>query len=218
MVVALIALFVALGGSAAALSGSNTVFSDDIVDNEVKTADVRDDTLTGGGLVSADVRNDTQTAPAGGLGAVDLKPSSVGSSEVTNGSIASGDLAPAARGARAYGRVDALGGLSRSKNVDSVSHPFTGVYCIDPAAGIDPASAVLVVASDSAGNATDTSFDDISVPEWNSAAVGCPAGTMQVMTFVYFGDATDDNDGSGTVSASGDDLNIADDPFTFLIP
>jgi hypothetical protein len=38
-VLAAIALFVALGGSAAALSGSNTVFSDDIVNGQIKTAD-----------------------------------------------------------------------------------------------------------------------------------------------------------------------------------
>jgi hypothetical protein len=87
MVVALIALFVALGGSAAALSGSNTVFTDDITDNNVYSADVRNDNLSGGGLVSGDVRNDTQTSPAGGLGAVDLKPSSVGTSEITNGTV-----------------------------------------------------------------------------------------------------------------------------------
>ncbi|MGH2987704.1 MAG: hypothetical protein ACRDLO_13600 [Solirubrobacterales bacterium] len=39
--VGLIALFLVLtGGSAYALDGSNTVFSDDIVDGEVKVADV----------------------------------------------------------------------------------------------------------------------------------------------------------------------------------
>jgi hypothetical protein len=70
MVIALIALFVSLGGTAAALSGSNTVFSDDITDNEVRTADVRNDTLAGGGL-----------------GAADLKPSAVGQSELAAGAV-----------------------------------------------------------------------------------------------------------------------------------
>ena len=42
-VMATIAVFLVLGGgSAVALSGSNTVFSDDIVDNQVQSADVRD--------------------------------------------------------------------------------------------------------------------------------------------------------------------------------
>jgi len=75
MVIALIALFVSLGGTAAALSGSNTVFSDDIVDNQVFSADVRNDTLAGGGL-----------------GAADLKPSSVGTSEVAANSLNGGDI------------------------------------------------------------------------------------------------------------------------------
>jgi hypothetical protein len=92
-VTATLALFLVLsGGTAVALSGSNTVFSDDIVDNEVYSADVRNDTLSGGGLVSADVRNDTQTSPAGGLGAVDLKPGSVGTSEVAADSLSGGDI------------------------------------------------------------------------------------------------------------------------------
>src|SRR3954468_7929498 len=77
-VVSAIALFVALGGgTAVALTGSDTVQSDDlgpgsqvmapdvaanavngsdIADNQVSTADVRNDTLSSGGLVAADLR------------------------------------------------------------------------------------------------------------------------------------------------------------------
>jgi hypothetical protein len=67
-----IALFVALGGgTAVALSGTNTVFTDDIA-------------------------NDTQPAsggnPAGGLVAADLRPNSVGTSEVTNESLTGQDI------------------------------------------------------------------------------------------------------------------------------
>jgi hypothetical protein len=57
------------------LGGSNTVFSDDIVDNQVYSADVRNDTLSGGGLATADIR-----------------PSSVGTSEVTNESLTGQDI------------------------------------------------------------------------------------------------------------------------------
>ena len=71
-VMATIAVFLVLGGgSAVALSGSNTVFTDDIA-------------------------NDTQPAgggnPAGGLVAADLRPGSVGSSEVAAGSVSPGKL------------------------------------------------------------------------------------------------------------------------------
>ena len=71
MVVALIALFVALGGSAAALSGTNTVFTDDITDDTVAAS--------GGN-------------PAGGLVAADLRPNSVGTSEVALNSLTGSDI------------------------------------------------------------------------------------------------------------------------------
>jgi hypothetical protein len=222
-----IALFVALsGGTAVALSGTNTVFTDDIA-------------------------NDTQPAaggnPAGGLVAADLRPNSVGSSEVTNfslgngdfltgsvdtrvatnnsltgadvadGSIASGDLAPAARGARAYGRVDSSGGLTRSKNVTSVTHPTSGIYCITLAAGIDPASAVLVVGPDYSNNGTSTAFDTASVVEWDAAANSCASQSLQVRTFVYDGDPLDNNDGTGD-TAGGDTLTEDPESFSFVVP
>jgi hypothetical protein len=95
-VVGYIALFFALStGSAVALGGTDTVqsddlgpgaqvkapdvaanavLSDDIVDNQVQSADVRDDTLS-----------------QGGLQATDLAPNSVGGSEVINGSLSPAD-------------------------------------------------------------------------------------------------------------------------------
>jgi hypothetical protein len=71
-VISTLCLFLLLtGGTAVALTGSNTVFTDDIA-------------------------NDTQPAsggnPAGGLTAADLRPNSVGSSEVTNFSLGNGDF------------------------------------------------------------------------------------------------------------------------------
>jgi hypothetical protein len=191
-----IALFVVLtGGTAVALDGANTVFTDDIA-------------------------NDTQPAsggnPAGGLVAADLRPNSVGSSEVTNGSVASSDLAPAARGARAYGRVDPDGILSRSKNVTAVTNPSTGVHCIDPAPSINPATAVLVAGSDFSLDSTSISGEDASVVEWSASTGSCPAGTLAVLTFAYLGDSIDDDDGGG--NSTGDNLVASDESFAFVIP
>ena len=74
-----IALFVALGGgTAVALSGSNTVFTDDIA-------------------------NDTFNSPTegqGGLVAADLRPNSVGGSEVADNSLRASDLGVNLRNAR----------------------------------------------------------------------------------------------------------------------
>jgi hypothetical protein len=67
-----LALFIAIsGGTAVALSGSNTVFTDDIA-NDTKPA-------SGGN-------------PAGGLVAADLRPGSVGSSEVADNSLTGADV------------------------------------------------------------------------------------------------------------------------------
>jgi hypothetical protein len=75
-VISSLCLFLLLGGgTAVALNGTNTVFSDDITDNQVYSADVRNDALSGGGLA-----------------AVDLRANSVGSSELTNGSLGTGEL------------------------------------------------------------------------------------------------------------------------------
>jgi hypothetical protein len=75
-IIGYVALFFALStGSAVALSGSNTVFTDDIVNDQVYSADVRNDALSGGGLA-----------------APDLRPSSVGTSEVAANSLNGGDI------------------------------------------------------------------------------------------------------------------------------
>jgi hypothetical protein len=66
VMVTLLAFIVLTGGTAVALSGSNTVFTDDIT-NDTEPA--------GGGN------------PAGGLAAVDLRPNSVGTSEISNGQV-----------------------------------------------------------------------------------------------------------------------------------
>jgi len=96
-VVASLSLFLVLsGGTAVALKGSNTVFSDDIVDNQVKTADVRNDTLAGGGLTAAD------------LGA-----GSVAGSEVKNDSLTGADVKESSLGqVPQAGNAGTLDGLS----------------------------------------------------------------------------------------------------------
>ena len=95
-VMATIAVFLVLsGGTAVALSGSNTVFTDDIVNDDVYSADVRNDSLSGGGLTAADLRPSsvgTSEVADNALGAGDLAPSSVGSSEVASDSLGGGDI------------------------------------------------------------------------------------------------------------------------------
>jgi hypothetical protein len=63
---AMVALFVALGGTAAALDGSNTVFSDDITNGEVKSPDIRN-----GGVKAPDVGDNAIGVPESALLAED---------------------------------------------------------------------------------------------------------------------------------------------------
>ena len=198
-VISSLALFIVLtGGTAVALNGSNTVFTDDIA-------------------------NDTQPAgggnPAGGLAAADLRPNAVGSSEVANSTIGLGDLAPAARGARAYGNVSAGVFLSKSKNVTGVSSPSSGIFCITFASNINLAGAVVVVSPDFASTGTSAGSANPAVAQWYSGSpggVGCPSGTVPVLTFTYNGDETDDDDGGG--NTTGDNLVSSNQGFSFVVP
>lgn len=123
LVIACIALFAALTGSAIAAGvGKNTVRSPQIVDGTIRTVDLRDNAVAAGkiapdavdtteiaenGVESSDVAPDTLTA--GDLGAAsvtssevadqsltanDLGPDSVGSSELQAGSVRASELGP----------------------------------------------------------------------------------------------------------------------------
>jgi hypothetical protein len=77
----LIALFLVLsGGSAWALDGSNTVFSDDIVNGEVKEADVGQ-----GAVASAEIKNDS-VLPA------DVAPNSLTTGRILDGTLTGVDV------------------------------------------------------------------------------------------------------------------------------
>lgn len=118
--------------------------------------------------------------------------------------------------ARAYGLVAEDGSLTRSRNVVAATHPDTGIYCIALDPEIDPEKAVLVVGPDSADNETSTGGEDQSFVEWNSEGTDCPAGALEVFTYLYDGDGVDDDDGGG--NTAGDDLRSDDESFAFSVP
>ena len=84
--IAYLALFFALTGTAVALPGTNTVDTGDIINGQVRSPDISNTN----GVRTADVLDDNLAG--GGLAAVDLRPSSVGSSEIVNESITTNDL------------------------------------------------------------------------------------------------------------------------------
>jgi hypothetical protein len=98
-VIGYVALFFALTmGTAYAThpGGANTISTDDIIDGEVRQADIQNGTVTtadisnSNGVRSEDVLDDTD--PLGGLAAVDLGPASVASSELAPNAVGSGSV------------------------------------------------------------------------------------------------------------------------------
>ena len=120
--------------------------------------------------------------------------------------------------ARAYGRVDPIGGLTRSKNVAGVTHPLGGaggVYCIQLAAGIDASQTGLVATLDFSGDVTDTGPNAFaSWVEWDADAPDCPVGTLQVDTFTRTVSTTGSPDGD--VRTIDNELNNS--AFFFVVP
>lgn len=81
-VVGYVALFLVLtGGSAYALQGSNTVFTDDIVNGQVKSEDLGLNAVRTGKIEDGQVK------------ALDLAPNSVGTLKIANGGVQGPDLA-----------------------------------------------------------------------------------------------------------------------------
>ncbi len=103
LVIACIALFAALTGSAiAAGAGKNTVRSPQIVDGTVRTVDIRDNAVAAG-KIAPDAVDTTEIAENGvdssdvapdSLVAGDLAAASVGTSEVADQSLTANDLGP----------------------------------------------------------------------------------------------------------------------------
>lgn len=154
-VISTLCLFLLLGGgTAVALNGSNTVFSDDIVNNEVASVDVRDDQ----GL--------------GGLKAVDLAAGSVRGAEVADFTLSNEDVGVL------FAEVNSSGTLANSSSgsVTTVSHG-SGNYDVDFGRNVAACTAVATLGPSTGSivppgevSLTDTpgNPESVSVITWNS--------------------------------------------------
>ena len=148
LVIACIALFAALTGSAIAAGvAKNTVRSPQIVDGTIRTVDLRDNSVAAGkiapnavdtteiaenGVESSDVAPDSLTA--GDLGAA-----SVTSSEVADQSLAASDLGPDSVGSSELQagsiRASELGGIIQVSNSTPIAAGANGSVSVDCPAG-----------------------------------------------------------------------------------
>ncbi len=124
MILSIVALFVALGGSAYAVGiGKNTVRSPQIVDGAVRTVDVRDSAVNAAKIAPDAVGNEeladnsvsSQQVVDETLTAQDLGPDSVTTSEVADQSLTSDDL-----GANSVGSSELQAAAVRSSELGPI--------------------------------------------------------------------------------------------------
>ena len=167
-VVAYLALFVALGGSSYA---AITITGKNVKNSSLTGSDIKNSSLT-----TSDVKNRS-------LLAVDFKSGQLpaGPRGATGATGPQGGQGPAGT-ARAYARVTNTGAATINSNFASVSHPSTGIYCLNTNNGLNRTNAVSVTSPDYSDSAV-ASGDTAHVVNGTSFT-GCPTGTsFEVRTY-----------------------------------
>jgi hypothetical protein len=164
--IALLALFIALGGTSFAASQAllprNSIGTAQIKRGAIVSSDVKD-----GGLLARDFkRGQLPAGPTGPQGA-----------QGAQGAQGPQGVQGVAGTARAYGETTSTFALNpaRTKNVTGISHPQRGVFCLTAAAGIDPAASTIIPAADFANAGTARTIAQI-----RSTGIDCPNGTFEV--------------------------------------
>ena len=113
MVVALVALFVSLGGSAYAVA---TIGSDDIINGSIRNRDFKDGTLRG------------NEAKPDGFGPNAIKEQSLDSSKFNAARIGKVTAATLADGISRHGVISSAGGVVRGRGITSAARSSDGQY------------------------------------------------------------------------------------------
>lgn len=175
-VLATLAVLIALGGTAVA---SVIVHSN---------ADVAPGTISGHNPPGGDHANiigksvTTADLETGAVSGTKVAGNAITSPKIANHSVMPADLASAARGARASGLYTSV--LSRSKHVIGVTNPNAGEFCIALDSSIDTSTATLIVSPEYGSDNTSEGGDQVGHAEWYALAADCPAGQMEVRTYL----------------------------------
>lgn len=182
MLVALLALFVALGGSsyAAVTLSNNSVKSKHIKNGQVKRADIRASAVNSGKVADGSLQ-------AGDFAAGQIPPGPAGPAGPAGSAGAKGDKGdPGQPGAPGTARAYAVGGnicepfcvlTGRSKGVSYIVRVGTGIYCVG-ATGINAAApgSVAIVSAARAG------FAGVVIASWRSNNSACASNEFEVET------------------------------------
>jgi len=173
-VIALVALFVALGGTgyAALALPKNSVGSAQVINRSLRTMDLSRT------AVAALKGNRGPGGAAGPQGP-----------EGPDGPRGATGAAGAPGTARAYAEVDSTTPslvTGRTKNITAVTRVDDGVYCLTPAAGIDPRTVAPATAEDFGLSDSDGFVMVVGTGS------DCPAGQFEVETDDLDGDPTND--------------------------
>jgi hypothetical protein len=241
-----LALFLVLtGGTAYALDGSNTVFTDDIVNGEVKVADIgqgavaTEEIVNGqvkaadigdGEVKSAEIANgQVLTADIGGdqvrgshvlndnLTGADIAANTLKGADIDENSLDIGDTA------RAYALVQPLGctgtpgtcAPGRVKGVTSVTREDVGIYCVT-APGIDATDTPAAVTVDR--SSTEGPNDGNASAMWAAGACGPTSKGFLVFTQRQPLVLVDAGSGTNNAVVSGPAIQADDVGFTIVIP
>ena len=129
LIVAIIALVAATGGTATALPGRNTIDRNDVAKNAIRSKAIKDGQITGADLRDGAVTSDE--IADGAIGGADLAKGAVTGAEIADGAVAGGDLAQGAvggaqiaEGAVGRGQIanGAVGGEQIAEGVIGESH------------------------------------------------------------------------------------------------
>ena len=186
LVVALVALFIALGGGAYAATslprgsvGTPQLQAGAVTSGKIANGAVNSNKVKNGSLLAQDFKSgQLPQGPAGPAGPA----GSAGAKGATGATGAPGATGPqgAAGTAKAYGFI--AGGVlipGQSKNVVSVTNPTAGTFCV-AVSGVTPATDPAVATVD---YTTDTSVtNNQAVVEWQSSGGVCPAGQFAFLT------------------------------------
>jgi hypothetical protein len=126
-VIATLALFLALGGTAYA---AGTIGSGAIINNSIKSEDIRD----GAGVKSVDISNGTIASgdiSNGTIASEDILDDTIASGDISNGTIAAADMASGVVTPRLFGNFNGDdGSLVRGQGIVSSSRFSTGLYFV----------------------------------------------------------------------------------------